>query len=76
MSRKYSDQVKDSFFNNSYQWRDQLQTCQRIFLHQNNPAFTKAKTILDVFETIQEVEFQSLVTEMTLIKNGKIGNLM
>ena len=68
LSKKYSHQVKDSFFNDSHQWRDQLQTCQRIFLHQNNPAFTKSKTILDVFETMQEVDFQSLVTEMTLIK--------
>ena len=68
LSKKYGHQVRNSFFNDSHQLRDQLLLCQKIFLHQNNPSFTKSKAILDIFETMQEVEFQSLVTEMTLIK--------
>ena len=74
LSQKYGDQVKDSFFNNSYQWRNQLQTCQTIFLHQDNPALAKSKTILAIFDAMQEVKFQSLVTEMTLIKKWEDWN--
>jgi|TARA_B100002003_G_scaffold85379_1_gene79847 hypothetical protein len=74
LSKKYGDQVRDSFFENSYQWRNQLLACQRIFLHQNNPALAKSKTILAIFDTMQEVKFQSLVTEMTLIKKWEDWN--
>ena len=51
LSKKYGHQVRDSFFNDSHQWRDQLLLCQRIFLHQNNPAFTKSKarSVIPVF---------------------------
>ena len=74
LSKKYSDQVRNSFFNNSYQWRNQLLACQTIFLYQNNSAIAISKTILAIFDAMQEVKFQSLVTEMTLIKKWEDWN--